>query len=250
VKALLKSIGKDIPVGARHPSHTKKCLAAFWRKLPYKSGPCDADGYGADIIYKTLQTYPEAIIISCGPLGNISDAFRKYTDLKCKLWLGQGGFAGDNCVPPSYRMQKFEGKTHCATYNFNGSKTGARFLLDCDRIAFRMLVSKNVCHSIVYDKTLHKAVGAKLRKQKSSKTSSLALIHMGMSIYLQRKSEKKFHDPLAVLCLFDPSICTFAKVKLEKVGNGWGSTLTPSSNTIISVTVDKQKFQATLLNMS
>jgi hypothetical protein len=40
-------------------------------------------------------------------------------------WVAQGGFAGDNIVPPEYRLKKFEGKIYCPTFNFGGDSKAA-----------------------------------------------------------------------------------------------------------------------------
>lgn len=40
-------------------------------------------------------------------------------------WVAQGGFAGDNIVPPQYRLKKFDGKIFCPTFNFGGDSRAA-----------------------------------------------------------------------------------------------------------------------------
>ena len=84
---------------------------------------------------------------------------RKYPDVVVKRWVGQGGFAGDNIVPPGkdmkekveqsyltlehteHRMSKFNGKTVCATYNFGGDPASAALILASGICSFLFLLS-------------------------------------------------------------------------------------------------------------
>jgi hypothetical protein len=85
---------------------------------------------GEDIIYETIKEFPTCTIITGAPLTNVGNAIRKcvlcacmrgismsrpshrdrmdvcafvfsrYPDLVIERWVAQGGFAGDNIVPP------------------------------------------------------------------------------------------------------------------------------------------------------
>jgi inosine-uridine nucleoside N-ribohydrolase len=165
-------------------------------------------------------------------------------------WVAQGGFAGDNVVPKEFRMKKFDGMVECPTYNFGGDPKSALSALNSKQIDSIMLVSKNVCHSVVYDITLHLKMKKLLKERKNNeKETGLDLLVEGMEIYLKKKGEKKFHDPLAAMCMLNPSICKFEKVTLEKNKNNWSSKLSKNSNTEISISVDIEAFENELMKL-
>ena len=169
-----------------------------------------------------------------------------------KRWVAKGGFAGDNVVPKELRMKKFDGKISCPTYNFGGDPKSALAALNSKQIESIMLVSKNVCHSVVYGKELQLKMKKLLKERKSEKNdkeTGLDLLVQGMDIYLQKNAEKKFHDPLAALCFVNPSICKFENVELEREKNSWSSKLSKNSNTIISISVDIKEFEKELMNL-
>lgn len=148
-----------------------------------------------------------------------------------------GGFAGDSVVPPEYRMDKFSSKETCPTFNFNGDVKGALLALSTHQIQNRILVSKNVCHSIVYDQEVHQRY-----EQIKNKNSGTVLIYHVMSKYLEKHQQKALHDPLAACVSLNPDICQFREVEVYRSKGEWGSRLLEGSNTKISISVDKDKF--------
>jgi inosine-uridine nucleoside N-ribohydrolase len=157
-----------------------------------------------------------------------------------------GGFAGQQVVPEQHILKKFKGLDTCASANFGNSKTVST-LLTSPKIRERVLISKNVCHGVVYNKTMHTYVDAI-----QNKTKALELLWKGMGIYLQKNSDgKKFHDPLACAVIFNHDICTFKEVEMyhhrkKKGWEEWGYVVKKGTNTWISVSVDKQTFLETL----
>jgi len=178
---------------------------------------------------------------SGAPLHNIG-AFAKEFQGTMHRWVAQGGFAGDSVVPEESRLAKFAGKETCATFNFGGSAVAAKALLASDRIRLRHLVSKNVCHGIAYDKTLH----ARLAPHKDA-YPGLALVYAGMELYLQNK-EKLFYDPFAVCVAINPQVVDFREVQMYTNRNEWGARLAQGTNTFISVKANKEAFFMTLTN--
>ena len=201
-------------------------------------------------------------------------------------WVAQGGFAGEGVVPEHLQMKKFKGKTRCDTWNFNGSIPAAQAALRSCFIASRVLVSKNVCHRVMYDQALHKAIrtacaaatalagdnavkgGEKLAAR--GRARSLGLLWTSMDSYLVRHpSGKKLHDPLALVAAINEAVCTFAEVEVthhsssssnsthtshhsssgKKRETGWGSSLCPGSKTKISVDYNHELFVKTLLDL-
>jgi inosine-uridine nucleoside N-ribohydrolase len=147
-------------------------------------------------------------------------------------------------------MKKFDGKISCPTYNFGGDPKSALSALNSKQIESIMLVSKNVCHSVVYDKILHSKIKKLLKERKNNeKETGLDLMVEGMEVYLKKNENKKFHDPLAALCMINPSICKFEKVTLERKKNEWSSTISKDSNIEISIYVDIEEFQKELMNL-
>eukprot|EP01080_Neovahlkampfia_damariscottae_P001868 gene1868-1009_t len=250
VKTTLRRLKLDIPVGSRTPNYEKKCVGGFYRKIYPNLIDEEADGYGFEILAKAIKKYPDITLITGAPVCNLGKLLEKYPDIKLKKWVAQGGFAGDNVVPKEFRMKKFEGKISCPTYNFGGDPKSAEVALNSKQIESIILVSKNVCHSVAYGKELHLKMKALLKnRENNEKETGLDLLVEGMTKYLQKTEEKKFHDPLAVICFINPSICKFERVTCEREKNVWSSKLSKNSNTVISISVDKKEFEKELMNL-
>ncbi|MCP4521066.1 MAG: hypothetical protein GY827_05185 [Cytophagales bacterium] len=152
-------------------------------------------------------------------------------------WVTQGGFAGDNVVPSEYRLEKFEGMISCPTFNFNGASNVALSLLASENIKEKYLVSKNVCHGVIYDYAMHE----KFTPFKDD-SAGINLAYRGMELFLKKKSKgKKFHDPLALSVAFDKSVCEFREVEMFRKRGGWGANLATNTNTFISIAADEEK---------
>jgi pyrimidine-specific ribonucleoside hydrolase len=218
-----------IPVGSRSPGYEKSCVSGWYDKW---LGPQNAepDGEGCDVMYEALQKYPDAVLLTGAALTNPGNMLRKYPDVRIKKWVGQGGFAGDNVVPPEHRMEKFAGMVTCPTYNFNGDPKSALLLLESDNIEEIVLVSKNVCHGVVYDGKLHERLIPHVDKHRG-----LTTMWLGMNKYLQKHNHKKWHDPLAFYAVLEPHEFEWRSVKLYREKGKWGSINVEGSNTEISI---------------
>jgi pyrimidine-specific ribonucleoside hydrolase len=236
VKHILDRLDIDVPVGSRAPGYEKKCVSGWYYKWLGKVGEAEPDGKACDVMYDVFRT-TDATLITGGPVSNAAIMLNKYQDIKIPRWVGQGGFAGDQVVPKEYRLEKFDGMDACPTYNFNGDPKAALLLLESDRVLDRMLVSKNVCHGVQYDKTVHEFVA-----KHKDKTKGLSLMYDGMDFYLSKRSHKKFHDPLAAAAAIDSSVCKFVEVELFRRKGKWGSVISKNTNTFISISVDFDKF--------
>jgi pyrimidine-specific ribonucleoside hydrolase len=60
----------------------------------------------------------------------------------------------------------------CPTFNFGGDVPAAKFMLESKQIGFRYLVSKNVCHGVLYDDAFAARVAAL-----SQQTAGIELVH-------------------------------------------------------------------------
>ena len=237
VKKVLKHCGcSDIPIGSWKHEHEKECISAFhfdWLGKPEKS--VTPNGLGFQIITTLLAQEPQLVILTGAPLKNFEPIA---TSISLNHWVTQGGFAGDNVVPEAYRLPKFMGRTTCPTFNFNGAPKTAMEMLENHKIKQRHLVSKNVCHGMIYNKEWHERVAPY-----KDKTAGLELIYKGMDLYLQKSREgKKFHDPLAAVVALEPSVCEFREVKMFRQKGEWGAELMEGTNTFISIRADLEMF--------
>lgn len=234
VKSILEKTGLDIPVGSYHMGYDKQCVSAFHYKWLGKIKPARPDGKGHEIITETLKKYPTLTLVTGAPLKNMSAISQQMNLMR---WVAQGGFAGDNIVPEVHRLEKFAGRITCPTFNFNGDYPTALSMLESTSIKEKYLVSKNVCHGIVYDQEMHEYFS--LYKEASV---AMRIMYRGMEIYLKKKPQgKKFHDPLALAVSIDPTVCEFREVRMYRARGEWGANLEQGSNTFISIAADKDK---------
>ncbi len=171
----------DVPVGARDADTEKPAVSGFHYKFLGSVPPAEPDGIAHELLAATLTTYPDAVLLTGGPLQNAGLLLEQHPSVSIRRWVGQGGFAGDNIVPAAYRLPKFEGRVTCPTFNFNGSPKAAQAMLTSKQVLSRDLVSKNVCHGVVYDRAFHQ----RLQPFRDA-TPGLQLIFAGMEFYLQR----------------------------------------------------------------
>ncbi|WP_299453238.1 nucleoside hydrolase [uncultured Microscilla sp.] len=232
----------EIPVGSYRPKYEKNCLSAFHRRWLGNFDDQLPDAEGHQVIKETLEAYPDLVIITGAPLKNFGAL---EVNQPIEKWIAQGGFAGDNVVPPMHRLPKFNGMQFCPTYNFNGAPNEALKMLNEVAINDRFLVSKNVCHGVVYNEEFHELLTPQRHLH-----LGYELIYKGMKLYLsKKKAGKKFHDPLAACVAIDPDICIFKEVKLIKKGGKWGSEPQEGTNTYISIGVDQDKFRKVFLQL-
>jgi hypothetical protein len=241
LKSVLARCGaSDIPVGSAVPGHDKRCVSKFYYDWlgTFESQPPDMGS--TSLVMQSLATWPELTLLTGAPLKGLRGLSETQP---IHRWVAQGGFAGDKVVPAEFRLEKFAGKDTCPTYNFNGDVQTAFKLLQNPNIGERILVSKNVCHGMVYDMAFHQAISVL-----QGTHPAWDLLLKGMEIYLERhEGGKKFHDPLAAAVAAQPDICTFREVKLYRVGGGWGSELSRGSGTWISVSADRARLIAFLV---
>merc|ERR1719208_793592 len=82
--------------------------------------------------------------------------------------------------------------TECPTFNFGGCKYSIGLLAN-QNIKKKILVSKNVCHGVIFNRNV-----LNMYPYEPTGNRGLDFIAEGMRLYLRKKSSgKKFHDPLA-----------------------------------------------------
>eukprot|EP00747_Dinoflagellata_sp_TGD_P162393 gnl/TRDRNA2_/TRDRNA2_179942_c0_seq1.p1 gnl/TRDRNA2_/TRDRNA2_179942_c0~~gnl/TRDRNA2_/TRDRNA2_179942_c0_seq1.p1 ORF type:complete len:597 (-),score=112.27 gnl/TRDRNA2_/TRDRNA2_179942_c0_seq1:162-1898(-) len=244
-----------VRIGAQDwPANAKKHVnlnAAFYKSFgrsPRGLPVCER----ADMVLR--ECCGESVTMVTGaPLHNLGavvggDGFR------LGRWVAQGGFAGEGVVAPDNQMDKFKGMQTCPTWNFGGNIPAAQAALASTAILQKICVSKNVCHSVVYDDEWHNALGVAAEAEeanapKGRRALAFRMMYNTMDQYLSKKpGGKKLHDPLALAVALDESVCELAEVELFCNKGAWGSRLSPGSNIWISVAYDAAKFQAALLN--
>jgi pyrimidine-specific ribonucleoside hydrolase len=224
-----------LPVGSYRPGYEKECVSRFHNAWIGEFSPATPDAKGHEVIADSIAKFPELTVLTGGPLKNFTDLD---PETKIHRWVGQGGFAGDNIVPPEHRLPKFEGMLTCPTFNFNGAPQVALRMLASDTIAKRLLISKNVCHGMVYDREFHD----KMYPFRHA-SPGLDLVFRGMEKYLKKRPEgKKFHDPLAACVAVDPTIVEFREVEMVRRQGKWGAELKSGTNTWISIATDRERF--------
>lgn len=240
VRHVLGRIGRgDVVVGAFDPlRENPKHVSEFHRKWLGSIAAANPDGAGPDILADIFRRHPDGTLLTGAPLKNPGAMLVSHPEVRIATWVAQGGFAGDSVVPPEHRLPKFAGRETCPTFNFNGAVDQAKALLATDRIGARWLVSKNVCHGVVYDQTWQDRVGALTRR-----TRGFDLVHEAMGVYLAGRPEgKAFHDPLAAAVAIDPTVCDFREVEVYRERGEWGSRLAEGTRTRISVAVHRDQF--------
>ncbi|UJR34573.1 hypothetical protein I4U23_027349 [Adineta vaga] len=233
----------DLPLGV-FDINAKPSLSRFHLKV-YDTNDIKESREALDACHILLTYSDEYTIIICGgPLSNIRKAIESG-----KLQVGrlviQGGFAGDNIIPPKKRIKRFNGQITSSAFNLDCDVESALIVLKDKTIREKFFVSKNVCHRVHYTRDTHKEL--ELIKNKSF---SLQEIHRVMNIYLRRNDiyGKLFHDPLTACCAIDPTIGQWKDVELYYDENvkQWGSKIVEHPNVKIIVDYDRTKFLNTL----
>ncbi len=231
-----------LPVGSRVPGR-KDGHVSEWHRGFLKSWPhSEPDAKGHDVIARSIEEHPALVVLTGAPLQNLRFWLERHERRELSRWVGQGGFAGDSLVDPSNRLAKFDGRETCESYNFGGDPKGALAMLASPRVRERRLVSKNVCHGLLYDHAAHHALA-----EVAAAHAGLALVHAAMEHYLRvHPGGKLLHDPLAACAMIDPSVCEWREVEVYREAGCWGSRPREGTNTWISVALHRERFWATL----
>lgn len=245
IKLLLEKLQRtDVPVGSRNPNHPKQCVSEFhynWLEKSLASEAHEPDGLGEEIL-KLASEAGDLKIVSGAALSCVASYLEKYATSISELVI-QGGFAGDSVVPEDQRLEKFVGRETCPTFNLNADVPAAKTIIATPLIKLKRFVSKNVCHGVIYDNEMHERI-----KPFKNNNIGLNLLVAGMEFYLDKKSHgKAFHDPLAACVAINPAICEFKEVEMYREKGEWGAKLSPGSNTLISVGINRDAFEHILV---
>jgi len=243
VRRLLEALGRaDVPVGARDPGMAGDKVSAFHRTWLGPVPDAEADGPAHAILASAFAAEPSTVLLCGAPLHNVRALTREHPDVRVARLVVQGGFAGDDLVPPERRLAKFEGRTLSESHNLGANKKAAQSVLADPAFARKELVSKNVTHGVLWDPAFHQAIAAV-----PTLRPGVRLMHEAMEVYLREVPDgKALHDPLAACAAIDPSIIDWAEVAVRYEGGRWGAERAPGSGTFISVGVDRDAFFAVL----
>lgn len=242
VRHVVQRLGlRDVLVGSGRPEHPKPCVSHFHYRWLGDVPPAYADGLAPDVLREAHGRSDVLSLVTGGPLTNVA-AFLSLAEPDAVAMTVQGGFAGDSVVPESGRLPKFAGRETCPTYNLNGDVRAAQAVLSYPRFVSRRLVSKNVCHGVAWDRSMHD----RMRSVKDPHPG-LAMVLEAMDLYLERRPEGKLmHDPLAAAVAIDPSVAEFAEVEVYRERGEWGSRRADGTGTFIAVSVDRGRFERVL----
>jgi len=254
VRHILDRLGKpNVPVGANHPKSGKQRVSKFYYNWLGRFGLVEPQGPTTEVIRNALRNFPDAHLVTGAALTNIAKASNELGPNFFREWTGQGGFAGDNIVPPEHRLAKFEGRVTCPTFNLSGDIKAAKELLcggSFSPIDYRKLVPKNVCHGVFWDPEFNARIP-------NGAHPGLDLIKEGMSFYFTRHPNgKALHDVIAAVAALSPHIGTWAPVEPYYEKGEWGCrpvdmlvhslTLDGADPVCIMTSLDKPNFEAAL----
>ncbi|EFC46350.1 predicted protein [Naegleria gruberi] len=264
MNSIIERLSK-IKVGAFNPHHKKDCLSGFLAKLYpnyvkfMEEEESIGDGLGYDLMSECWRVHGTKLLFVTGaPLSNLGTFIKNNQDefneeeKRIGLCVIQGGYAGPNVVPEPFRLKKFKNEEMVSTYNFGGNVPAAKMVLNSKWIDRRILVSKNVCHGVIYGPKRHTSLESQIEKYSNLKNKTpsqvlaligLRIIYRGMAKYLEKNAEgKKFHDVLAGAVAIKTSICQFKRVEVIESKNKWGSKESLDSNTFISISANQDAF--------
>lgn len=229
---ILNLLGKsNVPVGVGEPKSNKPRVSIFHYDWLGQIPAAVPHGSATEVIREALKGHPETHLVTGAALTNIGKAAREVSPFFPE-WTCQGGFAGDNIVPPELRLEKFKGRLTCPTFNLNGDPHAALELLgDSSPIRVRKMVSKNVCHGIIWGPEFNDKIP-------SGAHAGLDLVKDGMRHYFNRHPNgKALHDVVAATAALSPSVGTWKEVIPYRSKGEWGCheppTKTPDTPTIM-----------------
>lgn len=282
----LDKCGKtDVPIGAFDIGRDKECVSAWHYKTfgdHIKEHDPGEIKYGPDLVGGLLGgSWPSdeklTYLVGSAPK-NLGQAHRHFGELRLDRWVQQGFFAGDNVVPPEFRLDKFKGKHTCPSFNPNGDPRSALELLASDHIRRKVAVSKNVCHGARWtpafrNKFIPKAAAHHqvenlklLEKHRWLRAENLPMVRTGLRMmvlgfetYLQRGAEpdpnipwemdsekqgqgKAMHDLVAAAVCLDESVVYTKEVDIYRERGEWGSRLRDGTRTWISIGLREDRF--------
>lgn len=236
-KFFCKEVGINIPIGVATLNRIKPSSGGMHYELLNKHGfpkEYQHDGTGLDILNSMKNEDFDIFII--GPMKSCGRFLQNNPDKYIRKIVIQGGFLSNELNPTNFlKLNKFNGKKTCATFNLGGSKEQSKMVLAHKNVGERRSIGKNVCHAIIYDKEIRerhiKYPVDNIGKQ---------LFYEGMGYYLDKHGEKKFHDPSAAVGYLHPNVFEWVRGKLFCEKGEWGTDITNQED-YVAAAVDFDK---------
>ncbi|MDC0711583.1 nucleoside hydrolase [Stigmatella sp. ncwal1] len=244
VTEVLRRVGVGpIPMGSRTPGATREAVSPFHFAWLGHVPPVRAEAVSSEVLAEAFRRFPRAVLLTGAPLHNLRLALKAHPEMRIERWVAQGGFAGDNLVPPAHQLPKFVGRELCESHNFGGDSKGTLLALGAPQIGVRQLVSKNVTHALAWDGAFH-ALMAPHRTARAG----LAVAYDAMSRYQEAHPEGKLlHDPLAAAAVIEPGIFTWSEVEVIHARGQWGARAASGTATFMTTSVDTARVLGVLI---
>lgn len=229
----------SVPIGAGTPKKQCARVGTFYRRWLGAFEDSTADGTAVETIRDALQAHPEAQLVTGAALTDVALAAKEVTPF-FRSWTCQGGFAGDNIMPPVLRLPKFANRLTCPTYNLGGNPQASLELVNGPAIALRRFVPKSICHGILFTPEVISTLDYQQH-------AGLELIKEGMQCYFKKHPEgKALHDILAAAIAIDPGIAFWSPVELYANKNEWGCRPAVGNVSLIAIHIDMGALIGTL----
>lgn len=223
---IIEECGLDIPIGVFSYRENNQ-YGRIYKELIKK--------YKFDICHyidskEIISNYTKDVLI-IGPPKNI-----RYGSKFSRITF-QGGFCPYSIYKPQITLDKFIDKEYQPSFNPGGDKNTTHRIINKEFSNNLTFCGKNVCHSILYDKEIHKNI-------KPHNKASFLFKEI-MDHYLKIKECKAFHDPIAACMHVDPSIGVWYNGTPEYLNGSW--TTKPGDCNIL-VDLDRKLFWEKILN--
>ena len=175
VRAVLARLGVNVPVGAGDLDNRDDCVSQWYYDAFDSPPPSREAELASELLCRLCDG--NTTLITGAPLKNLGMAIKR-GGFTLGHWVAQGGFAGEGVVPPAWQLKKFRGLTTCPTWNFGAAARPALTALTCPTIRERLIVGKNVCHGLLYNRVLHERLAPDIAALPAGRQkTSLELIH-------------------------------------------------------------------------
>jgi hypothetical protein len=230
--------GLDFPIGTTHANPRSEHTGVHARLLARLGfdTPVLSEGDSPSVLRQAHARHPDAHFLIIGPARGVG---RFLAGQKLGRLTMQGGFLPYSLYAPAVRLSAFEGQEWMPTFNFNGDRKAVDAILvaDCERRSF---VGKNVCHTVVFD-------AERWAQLAPARDPASELYRECMRLYLQEHSEKKFHDPTALVCHLHNEVGTWYAGRPVRREGGW--TTEPGSDHVLA-DIDRERLWHHLLTWS
>lgn len=228
---LRRSLNMDFPVGVSKLDAKQEKVGVHdtiiktygWRDTKH-------DGLSQDVFRSVFEKEPDVSVLIIGPAPGIG----KVAHLCKKEVFFQGGFLPYNLHQPTVVVDKFVGQEAVPTFNFNGDRKAVDAILAAD--CKRRFCGKNVCHRVLMTKD-------KIPLMAPARTIAGQIYCEVMRLYFQKHSEKKLHDPTALVCCLHPEIATWFLGRPIRVGGRWSTVPDENGDSILADVNDELLWQ-------